>query len=60
MPAANALVYAGATGLMTTTAGSNVTIGKCIRQETRIEGTGGTGTSQTVAVVWFNIEPVMA
>jgi hypothetical protein len=59
LPTPNQAVYAGAGGLMTVTAGSDKLIGKCIRQEVRVEGTGGTGTSQTLAVVWFNIHATM-
>ena len=55
MPSPNAAIYAGANGLMTTTAGSNKQVGKCQRVEQRVEPIGGVGVNQDVAIIWFDI-----
>lgn len=53
MPAAGDTIYAAAGGLMDTTGTSHV--GYCIRVEQRIDPSGGTGTTQNLALIHFNL-----
>jgi hypothetical protein len=56
LPSAGDTIYSAASGLMAAS-GSNK-VGYCIRVESRINPSGGTGTSQSVALIHFNI-PVL-
>jgi hypothetical protein len=57
LPSAGNTLYAGDNGMMTTTAGSNKKVGVCERVDTRTEAVGGVGSSQSVALVRFDINP---
>jgi len=56
MPASGDTLYSAAGGLMDTT-GTNK-VGYCIRVEQRIDPSGGTGTTQNLALIHFNIPVV--
>lgn len=56
LPTAGQALYAGQNGLWSTIVGS-YRVGTCIDRRTRTELAGGLGTTQTVALVEFNIEP---
>lgn len=55
LPAAGNLLYAQASGLWGMQGSAKV--GLCLGIRTRVEATGGTGTSQSLAHVEFNIVP---
>jgi hypothetical protein len=57
LPAAAAVVYAGDNGMMTATAASNKKVGVVERVTTRNEAVGGTGSSQSLALIRFDISP---
>ena len=54
MPTDGEVLYAAANGLMAPGPGTNV-VGMCIRVEQRIDPSGGTGTTQNLALIHFNI-----
>jgi len=54
---ANQTVYAGDNGQMTTTAGSNKKVGVCEAVDVRITATGGTGGTQSLSRIRFDINP---
>jgi hypothetical protein len=56
LPSAGNTIYSAASGLMAAS-GSNK-VGYCVRVEQRIDPSGGTGTTQNVALLHFNI-PVL-
>lgn len=56
MPTAGNTIYSAAGGLMDTS-GSNK-VGYCVRVEQRIDPSGGTGTTQNVALIHFNVPVV--
>ena len=53
MPSPGDTLYSAAAGLMDTT-GTNK-VGYCVRVEQRVDPSGGTGTSQNVALFHFNL-----
>jgi hypothetical protein len=54
LPAADAALYTAASGKIATS--GSYKVGYCIRQETAVLGTGGTGTSQALALCRFNFD----
>jgi len=57
IPAVNARIYGGANGLMTTVAGANQAIGRCVRQDP-VNNYVGTGTFANQAVIEFHFTPL--
>lgn len=57
IPAVNARIYGGANGLMTTVAGANQAIGRCVRQDP-VNNYVGTGTFTNQAVIEFFFTPL--
>ena len=57
IPAIGARIYGGANGLMTTVAGANQAIGRCVRQDSA-NNYVGTGTFANQAVVEFFFTPL--
>jgi hypothetical protein len=57
MPVAGETIYAAANGLMVPGAGANK-VGLCIRVEQRIDPSGGTGVTQDLALIHYNIPVV--
>ena len=56
IPAVNARIFAGAAGLMTTTAGANLAIGRCVGQEPVLDYIG-LGTATNEARIEFDFPP---
>ena len=56
LPSANATLYVGDNGQMHTS--GTYKIGRCIRNETRLESVGGVGASQSLAWIEFDISPL--
>lgn len=53
LPSAGDTLYTAAAGLMTTS--GTYKVGYCVRVEQRIDPSGGTGTSQNVALISFHL-----